>query len=346
MSIMQAAVTTAQSTLVIQNIPAPDLPMDGALIRVIACGVCGSDLDKLHHRHVPSGTVLGHEVVGVIDQLSDQARARFPQLMEGQRVAVAHHVPCQDCHYCRHGSPSMCRQFKQTNLHSGGFGQWVGVSAHHLAQTVFPLPSFVDDLEASCMEPLACCLRAIDRIPPGVGSDVLMVGMGFIGTLTAYAMTRNGYRLYGTDIRSDRLAYALEQSLIQCGAVEPEKLTHLVNDATHGRGVDVVFLTVVTPETIDLALHHVRDGGVILLFCSRGSHRVKIDPDILYFRELTIMTSYSPSLHHLQTAYDWIIQGSVKPVVSHLVQSWPLNRIREAIEHYQAGTVIKVLITL
>jgi L-iditol 2-dehydrogenase len=92
---MRAAVIDSQKSIALKDINTPELPEGGALVRVIGCGLCGSDLDKLLHRPVSPGTVLGHEVVGEIYQLSQAAGKAHPHLTEGQRVSVAHHVPCQ-----------------------------------------------------------------------------------------------------------------------------------------------------------------------------------------------------------------------------------------------------------
>lgn len=342
---MKAAVVENAGLQVVQEREVPSLPDDGAIIRVTGCGICGSDLDKLLHRNLPDGTVLGHEVVGVIETLSQQAKGAVPHLSTGMRVSVAHHVPCQTCYYCRHGSPSMCRTFKATNIVPGGFCQYIAVSGQHLAHTVFSLPSHVSDREASCIEPLACCLRAIDRLPQDVGESIFIVGLGFIGLLTAQYAALKGLSTWGVDIVPERVDFAQAHGWVDhVFSQATEALAHL-QEKTCGRGADVVFLPVVNAKTVNLALKAVRDGGTLLLFASSATPEPLIPQNQLYFREIGIVTSYSPSLQHLRLAYDLIDQGQihVEQLVTH---TYPIEALPEAMAAYRDGKALKVFITL
>jgi L-iditol 2-dehydrogenase len=342
---MKAAVIESGKTITVRDIQCPGLPPGGAIIRVKGCGICGSDLDKLLHRDLADGTVLGHEVVGVIETLSDEAKDQYPHLQVGQRVSVAHHVPCQQCHYCRHGSPSMCRTFKKSNIEPGGFSELIAVSKEHLAHTVFAIPDGVPDEAASCIEPLACCVRAVDRIPPDVGEHVLVVGLGFIGLMTAQYFQHQGFSTHGVDLKPERVSLACEHDMIQYADASQEVVLETLFAQTQGRGADVVFLSIVNPAALNLAMKAVRDGGTLVLFASHGEEVPLINQNELYFRELTVLTSYSPSLQHLQKAYDLIVNNQVRvdPLMSHV---YPLNALAQAMEAYRTGQALKVFITL
>lgn len=342
---MKAAIVEQGKMVTIREIQRPDLPDGGALIRVTGCGLCGSDLDKLLHRTLHEGAILGHEVVGRIDALSPDARYRFPHLQKGQRVSVAHHIPCQQCYYCLHGSPSMCRAFKESNIIPGGFSEYIAISPSHLAHTVFPIPDKISDRVASCIEPLACCIRALDRVPPGIGNQALIMGLGFIGLLASQCLQHRRFKTYGADLRADRVSLAQEHCGIDEASTEQEEILDRLLLQSEGRGVDLVFLSVVTPETLALAFKAIRDGGTLLLFTSYSKGESLINQDELYFRELTVITSYSSSPQHLQRAYEQIINGDimVEPLVTH---TYPLEALALALEEYRSGNALKIFIAV
>ncbi|MBU2600786.1 MAG: alcohol dehydrogenase catalytic domain-containing protein [Actinobacteria bacterium] len=154
---MRAVVTDGRGGLRPTKVARPVPASDGALVRVLACGFCGSDLEKLAPlRAAPAaaepGRVLGHEVVGVLEQPGQPPR----------RVALAHHVPCGRCDLCLTGHSSLCAQFVATDLDPGGFAEYLAVSAAHLDDAVFDLPDHVDDLTGTLLEPLSCVLRGLD----------------------------------------------------------------------------------------------------------------------------------------------------------------------------------------
>src|SRR5437762_13032111 len=143
----------------VENIPRPMLGKGDLLLQVKACGVCFSDVHKIRFQQLDQPVVLGHEVAGkVVETGGDVTRFKV-----GDRVVVAHHVPCHRCHYCRRGNISMCLLFKTTNLDPGGVAESVRVPATHVESVAFPIPDSLSDSEASFMEPLGCCVRAMKR---------------------------------------------------------------------------------------------------------------------------------------------------------------------------------------
>src|SRR5680860_1779871 len=148
---MRVAITHGAGGLVLTDRLLPDPPTDSGIVRVLACGLCGSDLEKLDGG-IRAGVVLGHEVVGLLERTGE----------EPVRVALAHHVPCGRCEACLRGHSSLCDQFVSTQLDPGGFAELLTVSPLHLADAVFALPDSVDDMSGTLLEPLSCVLRAID----------------------------------------------------------------------------------------------------------------------------------------------------------------------------------------
>lgn len=169
---MRAVVLDQAGEPTFGEIPEPDGP--GELVRVRACGLCGSDVEKLGV--APAGTVLGHEVVA--------------EREDGRRVALVHHLPCGECERCRAGHESTCEQFRAATIVPGGFAE--RARAHAAVEVPHGLP----DPLATYAEPLACVLRGAERVPPG---RVLVVGHGFIGRLFAEVLRRRGDEVFAVD---------------------------------------------------------------------------------------------------------------------------------------------------
>ena len=326
------AIATAQA-------PEPALPKNGALLRVSGCGLCGSDLEKFLLKKAPPGSVLGHEVTGVIETLDNRqadgsavADNNIDGFNVGDRIVTAHHVPCGECHYCCNGSESMCRQFKATNLLPGGFAERLALSSGHLKHTAFKIPDHISDAEASCMEPLACVLKAVRRSTQNRHRHegvVVITGLGFIGLLSAQVYQQLGYTVRGLDLNPNRLALAKTQGWVD------EEVSETPAQA------DIVFLTVTTPATVTQALSLVRDGGTLVLFAGGNA---AVDMNELYFREISVVPSYSPALEDLREAARLVFEGriNVKPLLSHTL---PLREINRAFELYRSGEALKVFIT-
>ena len=179
---MRAVALDADGLPELVEVPQPTGP--GLLVRVRACGLCGSDVEKLGRAH--AGTVLGHEVEGELDN--------------GDRVTVVHHVPCGTCERCRSGHQSTCGEFRETRIEPGGFAQYL--RATHCV----PLPPSLGELDGVWVEPLACILRAAELVSRG---RVLVVGCGAVGLLWTQVLARRGCRVVPLDPRRDRLELAL-----------------------------------------------------------------------------------------------------------------------------------------
>ena len=178
---MRAIVLDAAGQPVLSDLPAPGGP--GAVARVLACGLCGSDVEKLDAAH--AGSVLGHEVVAELD--------------DGRRVALVHHVPCGECERCLAGHESTCERFAASTIRPGGFAE------HVCADEWLDLPDAWPDWRGTMVEPLACVLRGAARIPRG---RVLIVGNGFVGRLFGLVLERRGDEVFAVDLDPRRAGRA------------------------------------------------------------------------------------------------------------------------------------------
>jgi L-iditol 2-dehydrogenase len=338
---VKAAVAYGDAMIRLEDFTLP-MPRPGELVvRVWACGLCGSDLAKLFQRKLPSPTVLGHEIAGEVTRVGDSDGP----FQVGDRVVVAHHVPCFGCHYCRHGQYSMCRHFKQSNLYPGGFAEEVLVPAEHAKLTTLRLSDRLTFEAASFTEPLACCLRSLRRWNLQPADVVLVVGLGPMGLLMAQLIQAHHGVVLGTDLDENRLAFATGLGLdAVCVTSQAPWLEQQIEDRTQGRGCDVVVLTAGHGGTVQEALRWVRDGGTITLFGNLAlQHPATLDPNVLYYREINLQGSYSPSplelVHALQLIESHAVE--VERLISHRL---PLCELPQAVELARTRRAVKAII--
>ncbi len=275
------------------EVPEPD--GSGALVRVLACGLCGTDVQKLG-RAAP-GTVLGHEVVA--------------EDSEGRRVALVHHQPCGECERCRAGHETTCERFSAPTIVPGGFAERA-----RAAETI-PLPDDVDDASGTFAEPLACVLRAVERIPRG---RVLVVGCGFAGLLFTQTLVRRGDDVLAADPLPHRLELALGYG------AEPAD-----------GPVDAAVLC--AHAGLGGALAALEPGGTLLVF-SWLTDPAALDFEQLLRRELTLVGSCSATPAAMRDAVALLPELDPIPTVT-----LPLERFAGGLELYRSHEAVKVVFT-
>jgi L-iditol 2-dehydrogenase len=319
----------------LEEVPIPAIGPGELLARVVGCGLCGSDLLKIQQRAAPP-VKLGHELTGVVVECGAGVESFAP----GRRVVVAHHAPCGACHYCRHGSVSMCAAFKSSNLDPCGFAEYVRVPRTHVEQVTLALPDALSDEAGSFTEPLACVVRAVRRSALRPGDLAVVVGLGTIGLLMAQAFRAADVKVLGLDTLPERLAFAAEYGVSAVSATEPDLLER-VRAFSEGRGADLVMLTVGGEAPFRQALDFVRAGGKVHLFAATPGALAQIDLDALYHRELTVQTTYSSSPEDLRAALDLLTLGRVRVegLYSHRL---PLERFAEGVALFASRRARKV----
>lgn len=335
---MRAAVSRGPGRLGVEEWPRPQIGAGEVLLRLHGCGLCGSDLAKLAAPGPSPPAVLGHEVVGRVVEVGVGVAAFSP----GDRVVAAHHVPCGACHYCRRGSESMCRAFKASDLDPGGFAEYVRVPAANVRAATFGIPPHVSDEAASFVEPLACCLRAVQRARVAPGDSAVVVGLGSIGCLFVQLLKRAGASVVGVDPLGDRADLAKRLGADAAGA--PEVARPAVRELSGDRGADVVVVTGGGPDVLPLASELARDGGAIHYFAGGGGDRLPLPLETLYHRELTVTATYSSSPATLAEAFRLIAGGdvSVDRLITHRV---PLERLAEGVDLMRRHEALKVYVT-
>ena len=310
--------------IITQNVPDMVLKGRGALVKVLGCGLCGSDIVKFEHKISPNGTVLGHEIVGEILEIDSDTDFKV-----GDVIVSSHHIPCGECHFCLNGNVSMCRHFKETNILPGGFSEKVFLSEEHLKNVAYKKPQNLSEVEASFYEPLSCCVRAVRRADLKPNSEVLVLGLGSIGILMAQALKSAGMRVLGCDLLAERVEvlknFGVDATVKLDGDYRP----------------DAVFLTAGADKTVDIAIKTVRDGGKIVVFASTPNSFPYPNNEI-YYRELTVMGSYSPDLCDLKKSLELLETHAVK--VDGLSIIYRLDEVQQAIEDTKSNKIMKAYI--
>lgn len=336
---MKAAVLN-NNKFEIQQLPKPILDEygTGAIIKVIGCGLCGSDIVKMRTGAAKNGTVLGHEVVGEIVEINSNTHFEA-----GDKVALGHHVPCFNCQYCWGENFSMCRHFKKTNIVPGGFSEYIYVSEEHLLNTVFDVNLNLTDIEASFLEPLACCVRAVKRAQIRDNSSCLVIGLGSVGILMGEAVKAFGHKVYGCDIIKERVTNAENYGFDKTFLIENETETLNNMKSIAPIGFDTIFLTAGASPTVDFAAKVARDGATIVVFSSIKDNNGFKNNDI-YYRELNIMGSYSPSPMDLEDSMKLIEEGRVD--VKGISTVYPIEKINDALNDTISNKIMKAYIKL
>lgn len=280
----------------IEEMPTPKIQEDEVLVNMKVCGICGSDLMEWYLKtRVP--LVLGHEPAGVIVKKGRKVK----EFDVGDRVFVHHHVACLSCHYCKHGDYTLCEQFHNTNIKPGGLAEYFKVPAPNLQIDTLKIPEEMSFEEATLIEPVGCCIRALKKCNFQKGDSLAVIGAGATGIIhTALAKIFGATKTIVSDLIDYRLKIAKKFGADVVVNSEKENLTEIVKVETEGRGVDVAVVTAPSLEAYKAGLSVIRKGGKLCIFAPTDPGKyLQVSPKELFFSEIQIIPSYSTS--HLET---------------------------------------------
>jgi L-iditol 2-dehydrogenase len=313
---MKAAVYYSQQDIRIEEIPTPEINDDEILVQMKACGICGSDLmDWYLKPRVP--LVLGHEPAGTVAKRGKKVE----KFRAGDRVFVHHHVACLKCHYCLHGDYTLCKQFHETNIKPGGFAEYFRVPAVNVQTDTLKIPDNISDGEATLIEPVGCCIRAIRKCNVQTGDTVAVIGAGATGLIhTALSKIYGAGRTIVSDLIDFRLRLAEQYGADVTVNPRNADLIETVKAETDGRGVDIAVVTAPNLEAYKAGMNVCRKGGKLCVFApTHPEKQLKISPEELFFFELQIIPSYSTS--HVETRIALHLLENdridVKPLITH-----------------------------
>lgn len=319
---MRAAVYRGASLISVECVPIPEISEGEILVRVHTCGVCGTDLKKIEYGLVEPPRIFGHEFAGTVVEVGPKV-TRFKA---GDRVAAYHHIPCRKCFYCRKKLFSQCEFYRRTGTTAGfepaggGFAEYVRVMDWIVNEGTLLVPEEVTFEEASFLEPLNTCLKALETAGLEPGEVVVVYGQGPVGLLMMQTAVYEGARVIGLDFLESRLAVSRE--LGSELAIQPEKhnVLEAVARMTEGRGADLAIVAAANPRAIEDAQRIVRRGGRVLLFAQTvAGEMVPVDASCICVEEKRLIGSYSASIELQEKAARMIFQKkiNVARLISH-----------------------------
>jgi len=349
---MKAAVLTAPGRFEIQQVPRPEIAPEEVLIRVRACGICGTDLRIYRHGHgkIELPAVIGHEIVGQVEEVGRGIGAGEIDYTPGSWVMVTPGIACGRCTNCLQGL--FCTNKTSIAYHyPGGFAEFLRVPARGVRSIVFPLP---DPLPAGqkpsdyvIAEPLACALNGLEQLgSPPLGGRGLVVGAGAIGLLLAKLLRLKGLQgIVVADIRREKLERAgriLPPETIRINNAEQDLLER-TGAITGGRGFDVVIVACSSPEIQELSLELVGLYGRILYFAGLPPDQsgIRFDSNLLHYKLASVHGTYGSTLYQNHQAMSMIGSGLTAGICD---ARYPLEQISQAFEHAEEGRTLKPVI--
>jgi L-iditol 2-dehydrogenase len=332
---MQAAVYRGMNDVRVETVPVPAIGPGEVLVQVHSCGICGTDLKKIHTGSHSAPRIFGHETVGTIAAVG----AEVESFAVGDRVAVFHHIPCGTCYYCRKKTFAQCPVYKKVGCTAGfepsggGFAGYVRVMDWIVKRGLIKIPDGIPFAQAVFVEPLNTCLKGVRSLNLEADETVLVIGQGPIGIMLASLAKRSAAKVITADLYPERHKIAATFGLDSPIDASREDVVEVVRAASDGRGADAVILAAAGNALIRTAMDAARPGGRVLLFAQTQHGEAIIDPAAVCVDEKTLLGSYSASVDIQDEALRIVFEGygpgyDLTRLVSH---RFPLSEAVEAI---------------
>lgn len=333
---MLAAVYRGIDDVRTEVIAVPEIGPGEVLLRIDTCGICGTDLKKIHTGSHSAPRVFGHEMAGTVAAVGEGVT----KFAVGDRAMSFHHIPCGACYYCRKQTFAQCERYKAVGTTAGlgapsggGFAEYIRVMDWIVDRGMLRVPDDIPFEQASFIEPVNTCLKAVRLLDFQQDETVLVVGQGPIGILLAALTRRTGATVLTSDLYPERYEVARKFGLDR--AIPPG--TDIVTEAkaaTEGRGADVALIAVGADALIPMAMDAVRPGGRVMLFASTQHGTAAFDPAAVCMDEKTLMGSYSASVTMQDEGAELVFSGyrdgslDLTKLISH---RFPLEEAQTAI---------------
>ena len=336
-STMRAVVYRGIDDMRLEIVPVPRIGPGELLIKIATCGICGTDLKKIHKGSHSAPRIFGHEIAGVVAEVG----AGVTSFAVGNRVMSFHHVPCGACYYCRKQTPAQWPLYKQTGVTAGfepsggGFAEYIRVMDFVVANRgVVRIPAGVPFEQAAFVEPVNTVLKGVKLLNLAPDETVLVIGQGPIGLMHAALAARTGAKVLTSDLFRERHAIAARFGLTNPIHADKEDVVKRVFAETEGRGADAVILAVGGNALIRTAMEAVRPGGKVMLFAQTQHGEATFDPAAVCVDEKTLLGSYSSSFAILDEVTGVVFGGyrnsfDLTQLISH---RFPLEDAVAAIE--------------
>jgi len=341
---MKTAFVKGPSVISINETENPVLSSGEILVQMNACGICGSDLEKVFGEYGQPSMRLGHEPAGIIIGVGSNVTA----FKKGDRVFTHHHVPCYSCHMCNHGNETMCPKYYETNLSPCGLSEEYVVPQWNVEHGgVLKIPDSMSFEEAAMIEPLACCVRAWTKYSYHEGDSVAIFGVGPTGMMhVMLAKSKKFSKIFCFDVNEFRLNFAKKFNITDSINSLDEKRKEKILEHTNGLGVDVAIVATSSLKALEDAIDMVRKGGSVMMFgVPSKDSKLNLDMNKIYSKEITLVTSYAASDNDTKEALGLIESSKidVKQLVTH---TYPILDSQKAFDHAKSGdNAMKIIIT-
>ena len=342
---MKAAVVKSNSNIEIKNIENQSVGPGDILVKMRACGICGSDVEKVFGKYGQPSMRLGHEPAGIITQVGQEVS----NFVVGDRVFTHHHVACysDDCHECSHSNETMCKKYYESNLEPCGLADEYIVPEWNVKHGgVIKIPDSMSFEEAAMIEPLACCIRAWNKFTYKNNDSVAILGIGPTGIMHALLAKLYGFeKIFCLDLNEFRLDFAKKFETITINSGNTNALEQIKSE-TKNQGVDVVIVATSSLNALKDAVSFVRKGGTIVMFGvpSKGAN-IELDMSEIYSKGITIVNSYAASDFDTKDAVEKISnkQINVSQLITH---KYNLEECQQAFVHAKSGdNAMKIIIS-
>jgi len=343
---MKAVVVRAPMEFAVEEVPVPKCPPGGLLLKVHACGLCGSDLRTLRHGHrrVTFPWTIGHEISGEVKAVGPSCDGPWKA---GDRLAVGPLVYCGRCDFCLGGRYELCDGYRDiAQAWPGGFAEYVAIPAEAVAHgTIQRIPEDLDAGIAAVAEPIASCIHAQEEGRIESGDTVVVIGVGPVGSIHInLARLRGAGRIIAADVDDSRLEMCREYEPNESVNAAKTDLVAEVKRLTGGKGADVVVTANASPVAQVQAVEMARKGGRVLLFggLPKGQSRPGIDTNLIHYNALHVIGTTIFSPRHYATALDLLASGRIEGerFVTHRFR---LVRFSEGVELAMQGKVRKAI---
>jgi len=342
---MKMVQVKGNSTVEIKDVNKPSLGSHEILVKMQACGICGSDVEKVFGKYGQPSMRLGHEPAGIITQVGSEVK----NFSIGDRVFTHHHVACysDDCHECSHENETMCKKYYESNLEPCGLADEYIVPEWNVKHGgVLRIPDSMSFEEAAMIEPLACCVRAWNKFRHKKNDSIAILGVGPTGIMHALlAKLYDCGKIFCIDLNEFRLDFAKKFETITINSGNTNALEKIKSE-TANQGVDVVIVSTSSLNALKDAVNFVRKGGTIVMFGvpSKGA-KVDLDMSEVYSKGITIVNSYAASDDDTRNALDLIATQRIN--VSQLItHKYNLQECQQAFVHAKSGdNAMKIIIS-
>ncbi|AJW70550.1 zinc-dependent dehydrogenase [Nitrosopumilus adriaticus] len=341
---MKTAFVKGPSVISVDDTEKPSIGDGDVLVQMSACGICGSDLEKVFGQYGQPSMRLGHEPSGIILDVG----SNVSEFKKGDRVFTHHHVPCYDCHLCNHGNETMCQKYYETNLSPCGLSEQYVVPAWNVSHGgILKISDSLSFEEAAMIEPLACCVRAWKKFLFHEGDSAAIFGVGPTGMMhVMLAHVKKFSKIFCFDVNNFRLDFAKKFNITDSINSLDENRKQKILDGTEGRGVDVAIVATSSLKALEDAIDMVRKGGYVMMFGvpSKGA-QLNLEMSKIYSKEITLVTSYAASDKDTKEALD-LIESSKIDVKQLITHTYPITESQKAFDHARTGeNSMKIIIT-